>query len=196
MGSPRSAVCKPAVRAASSYQLRPGSARGCGARGAWTTTTSDPVPSRSSCSVTHCTQRTSCSTAATRKPPNGGRWQSRRARSTVLIPLPSSTTRRRPWRTMSLSTITSPAGRIALVPQGRYGPDRAARTSRAASSDNSRRVGDGGGKSDAATADRNVPRRSAAVRRSGWSQPAPSPSPIPTRPTTARQTPAPPRRRR
>jgi hypothetical protein len=53
------------------------------------------------------------------------------------------------------------------VPHGRYGPGRAARASRAASSVNSRPVGDGCGRSDAATADRNAPRRGSAVPRSG-----------------------------
>src|SRR6266542_4368109 len=37
MGSPRNATRKPSVSAASSYQLRPGSARGCAAKAAWTT---------------------------------------------------------------------------------------------------------------------------------------------------------------
>jgi hypothetical protein len=62
---------------------------------------------------------------------------------TVLTPLPSSTTRLRTFKTMSLQTAVSPAGRIALEPHGRYGPGSAAKAYLAASSGKSRSVRDG-----------------------------------------------------
>ena len=58
------------------------------------------------------------------------RWASRRANSTVLTPLPSSTMLRRSLRTTSLHTSTRPAGRIEPEPHGRYGPEQRAQRER------------------------------------------------------------------
>ena len=57
---------------------------------------------------------------------------------TVLTPLPSSTICRRSWSTTSLHTATSPAGRIAPDPHGRYGPASAPSANDAAASLNVR----------------------------------------------------------
>ena len=75
------------------------------------------------------------------EPPGGGRWVIERATRTVLIPLPSSTMRRRSFKAMSLQTVRSPSGRFVPEPRGKYGPESEASACMAAASEKRRPVG-------------------------------------------------------
>ena len=180
MGSPRNATRKPSVSAASSYQFRPGSARGCAAKAAWTT---------------HHVGAHALTVELLGNPlrPVGVVLDSRDAETAQRPALAEQAGQQH--RADSAAELDDPAPPVEddVVADGRepgrphrggapwqVRPAQAARRSRAASSESSRPVGDGSCRSDTATADRNPPQRGKAVPESG-----PSPA----------RTPGPPRRR-